>query len=75
MQIQVDIAFDQLVDIVKHLPAAQKKMLRAQLGDTKSQNGEKEDFSDFLLRGPVFSDEQLEEIKTARKDINEWRKK
>ncbi|WP_443938369.1 hypothetical protein [Pedobacter sp. MW01-1-1] len=32
-------------------------------------------FSDFLLKGPVFSDDQIAAIKENRKKINQWRTK
>lgn len=32
-------------------------------------------FSDLLLKGPVFSEEQIKGIEEARKSINEWRTK
>ncbi len=32
-------------------------------------------FSDILLKGPVFSDEQIQKIEETRKSINEWRTK
>ncbi|WP_316832171.1 DUF2281 domain-containing protein [Pedobacter aquatilis] len=30
-------------------------------------------FSEFLLKGPVFSDAQIQKIDETRKSINEWR--
>jgi len=32
-------------------------------------------FSDMLLKGPVFSDTQIQTIEETRKSINEWRTK
>ncbi|WP_316765300.1 DUF2281 domain-containing protein [Pedobacter frigiditerrae] len=32
-------------------------------------------FSDILLNGPVFSEEQVQKIEQTRKSINEWRTK
>ncbi|WP_131536946.1 DUF2281 domain-containing protein [Pedobacter nototheniae] len=32
-------------------------------------------FSDILLNGPVFSDEQIQTIEETRKSINKWRTK
>lgn len=32
-------------------------------------------FSDILLKGPVFSDAQIQKIEETRKSINEWRTK
>ncbi|RDC55521.1 DUF2281 domain-containing protein [Pedobacter chinensis] len=32
-------------------------------------------FSDILLTGPVFSEEQIQKVEETRKSINEWRTK
>ncbi|MCZ4244468.1 DUF2281 domain-containing protein [Pedobacter punctiformis] len=32
-------------------------------------------FSDILLNGPIFSEEQIQSIEETRKSINEWRTK
>jgi len=35
----------------------------------------KSKLSDILLKGPVFSEDQIQNIDKARKSINEWRTK
>jgi hypothetical protein len=67
MQVQVDIDFDQLVQIAKKLPA--KKWDQKKTAPAKKPNLEQ-----LLLNGPVFSKKQLDEIKKTRKAINQWQK-
>jgi len=75
MQVQVDIEFDQLVSIVKKLPAGQLRQLRAEIEreakDPKSETG----LETLLLNGPVATKKQLQIITKNRKAINQWRTK
>ncbi len=75
MQVQVDIGYDQLVNLVKQLPKNQWAKLK---NDIEVQNVEvdsKSDMLTFLLNGPTFSKKQIAEIEKARKEINQWRTK
>ena len=74
MQIQVDIGFDELLDVVKKLPEDQRSILRNEL-DTKPVKSRKDNFRDLLLNGPTFSDKQIEAMEETRKAINKWRTK
>ena len=76
MQVQVDIGFDQLVQIAKRLPATQWTKLKKEV-ETAAQpsDKEREEFRRLLLSGPTFSKKQLENIAEIRKKINEWRTK
>lgn len=75
MQVQVDIAFDQLLKVVKKLPVAQLRQLKAVI--EKENNDEKSsiDLEDLLLNGPTATKKQIEVIETNRKSINQWRTK
>ncbi len=73
MQVQVDIEFDQLLKIVKTLPAAQLKLLKAEIERKKKVKKSKTDFETLLLKGPVATQKQLSIIKRNRKAINQWR--
>jgi hypothetical protein len=75
MQLQVDIEFDQLVEMVKKLPAKQWTRLKAEVETKAATNTEREVFKQFLLNGPTFSKKQLETISETRKAINKWRTK
>lgn len=76
MQVQVDINFDQLVQIAKKLPYAQWNMLKTEVEkDIPARIEPDADFIKLLLSGPTFSEEQLAEIAETRKAINKWRTK
>ncbi|RYX82074.1 hypothetical protein EON73_04485 [bacterium] len=76
MQVQVDINFDQLVEIAKKLPETQWNRLKEEVEkEVPSENKPDTDFLNLLLSGPTFSEEQLAEIAETRKAINQWRTK
>ena len=73
MQVQVDIAFDQLLRIVKKLPAGQLRKLKAQIEKEVKDEKSKIDLEALLLNGPTATKKQLEIITNNRKAINQWR--
>jgi hypothetical protein len=73
MQVQVDIAFEQLVKIVKTLPAAKLRQLKAEIEKEAEKEEAKTDLKSLLLNGPVATKQQLETIEKNRKAINQWR--
>jgi hypothetical protein len=73
MHIQVDIGFEQLLEIVRNLPGEQLDRLKEEIEKKKETKNNKVDKESFLLSGPVFTDEQIEDIIEARKTINKWR--
>ena len=73
MDINVQIPFQQLLDIVKSLPSAQKAKLRQELDEKKSASKNQDDFIDYLLNGPVYTSEEIQVIEETRKSISEWR--
>ena len=75
MQVQVDIQFDQLVQIAKKLPANQWTKLKAEVETESKIDIEREEFKKLLLSGPTFSKKQLQTIAETRKAINQWRTK
>lgn len=75
MQAQVDIGFDQLVQIVKKLPEQQWTKLKAEVEAQSDVDTEREEFKKLLLNGPTFSKKQLNTIAENRKAINQWRTK
>jgi len=75
MQAQVDIGFDQLVQIAKKLPAQQWTKLKAEVEAQSNVDTEREEFKKLLLNGPTFSKKQLNAIAETRKAINQWRTK
>ena len=73
MQAQVEIGFDQLVQLVKRLPQTQWTKLKQEVETQIPIDKEREDFRKFLLNGPTFSEKQLETIAKTRQKIDEWR--
>lgn len=73
MEIKVQVPFQQLLDIVKSLSAVQKAKLRQELDDEKPANNNQDDFIDYLLNGPVYTDEEIQAIEETRKSIAAWR--
>jgi hypothetical protein len=74
MQVQVDIDFDQLVQIAKKLPAKKWSQLKEEVEQKKAAPVKKSNLEQLLVNGPVFSKKQLDEIKKTRKALNQWRK-
>jgi hypothetical protein len=78
MQLTVDIKYEQLIEIIRHLPANQLAKIKSDLENTvavnKVETG-KTDFQEFLLKGPVMSDVQYSAFKENRKAFNQWRSK
>ena len=73
MQLQIDIGFDQLVNIAKKLPTNQWTKLKAEV--EKKKVSPSTDLESFLLSAPTFNKKQLDEIEKSRQSIVEWRKK
>jgi len=75
MQVQVDIAFDQLLKVVKKLPVGQLRQLKAEIEKEDKVEKSKIDLESLLLNGPTATKKQLEIIENNRKAINQWRTK
>jgi len=73
MQVQVDIGFDQLVQLAKRLPAMQWTKLKQEVEAQMPADRDREDFRKLLMNGPVFSKKQLDAVAETRKRIDEWR--
>lgn len=74
MQVQADIEFSQLLKIVKTLPSAKLKQLKAEIDkETKVYRAGK--LEKLLLNGPTATSQQLDTISNNRKAINQWRTK
>lgn len=74
MQVQVDIGFDQLLKIVKTLPAGQLKQLKAEI-EKEAEDNKSIELEKLLLNGPTATKKQLDTITKNRKAINQWRTK
>ncbi len=75
MQVQVDIEYEQLLKIVKDLPAGKLRQLKAAIEQASVPKKTASTLEDLLLNGPVATKKQLEKIMLNRKSITEWRVK
>ncbi len=76
MQLTVNIQYEQLINIIRHLPANQLAKIKSDLENTITvSETEKTDLQKFILKGPVMSDNQYEAFKENRKAFNQWRSK
>ena len=75
MQIEIDIKFEQLIDIAKKLPAPQWNKLKQEVEKDFDQDPKIQDMESFLLSAPTFTKKQLDTIAKTRNAINQWRKK
>ncbi len=78
MEITVNIGFEQLLDLIKKLPAGKIKQLKTALDDDFiEEKAEKElsDFQSFLLKGPVMDSNQYAQHLQDRRHFNILRTK
>jgi hypothetical protein len=75
MEMKVQVPFQQLLTIVKTLTPSQKAKLREELNEEETEIKNQDDFIEFLLSGPVYSDKDIQTIEENRKSIAEWRTK
>ena len=72
---KVQVPFQQLLTIVKTLTPIQKAKLRAELNEQKVEEKPQDDFIEYLLKGPVYNDKDIQVIEENRKSIASWRTK
>ena len=72
---KVQVPFQQFLTLVKRLTPAQRARLQQELVDKKPVQKDKDEFIDYLLNGPVYSDKEIKIIEENRKSIAEWRTK
>lgn len=71
MQVQVDIGFDQLVQIARRLPPKQWTKLKQEVETTMPPaDSEREAFKQLLLSGPTFTKKQLNDMAKTRIYLN-----
>jgi len=74
MQLEINIPFQQLLDLIKTLPKSQQQILRVEL-EKVAVNSSTTTLEELLLSGPVAQKEDLDRIRTNRKSFNQWRSK
>ena len=75
MEMKVQVQFQQLLTIVKTLTPSQKAKLRAELNEKQIESKQQDNFIDYLLKGPVYNEKDLQIIEENRKSISLWRTK
>jgi len=72
------VKYEQLWDLILQLPAAQLSKLKKdldKLSKKKHPASGPNDFQEFLLHGPVMTEEQFELFQENRKFVKEWIKR
>lgn len=75
MEVKAHMPFNELLTIVRRLSPTQKVRLQKELVQKAAPNKKNSRLTELLLKGPVFTDEQIKTIEETRKSINQWRKK
>lgn len=75
MEMKVQVPFQELLTIVKTLTPTQKAKLRAELDEVHVVTKKQDEFIEFLLSGPIYSEEELDVIVENTKSIAAWRTK
>ena len=72
---KIQVPFQQLLTIVKMLTPTQKARLQKELTAGTPALETKDDFIDFLLKGPVYTETEIAVVEENRKSIAAWRTK
>ena len=75
MEIKLDIPFQQLLSVVKTLTPSEKAKLKQELSEEEFAKEDKSAFIEMLLKGPVYSEKDIQTIEENRKSIAKWRTK
>jgi hypothetical protein len=78
MELKLNIGYQELVELIKQLPANQIKRLKTELALIEKDHpmeDEGSDFQEFLSKGPVMEDDQYQVFLSNRKYFNSWRTK
>ncbi len=75
MRVQVDIGFEQLVQLAKQLPLTQWRKLKTEVEKEQQPKEPVSDMKTLLLNAPTFTKKQLDEVAKTRKAISQWRRK
>ncbi len=75
MSVTINIAFEQIKDIIKQLPPSELEQLKSAIEKEmeKKGNKDKDHLKTLLLNGPVMDQDQLDKFKKVRERINQWR--
>ena len=76
MSVTINIAFEQIKEMLEQLSASELDELKIELEKIVSRKKQSNTnrLKELVLQGPIMDDEQINEIAEARKRINQWRK-
>jgi hypothetical protein len=78
MDLMVKIGYNEVLNLIKQLPASKIKQLQADLNQDFISRKAKEEISTFqlfLLSAPTMTSEDFEDFDKRRKNFSEWRAK
>lgn len=78
MDLTVKISYNEILNLVKQLPASKLKQLQATISQdfvSKKANEEISELQNFLLNAPIMSNDELADYKENRKSFEQWRAK
>ncbi len=76
MELKLQIGYQELIRLIRQLPASQIAQLKAELTDhliEEKAKIEKSQLRHLLLNGPIMTDEEYENYQQNRKWMNQWR--
>jgi hypothetical protein len=73
MAVKMKIPFEDLLTLVSQLQPEEKERLQQELVKSTQSQVKLNSLSKLLLKGPVFTEEQIAIIEENRQYINEWR--
>ncbi len=76
MELKVHVDYTELISLIRQLPAKQIAQLKVDLSGSQQierKADEKEAFQQFLLSGPVMSDDEFATYQQRRDWMNQWR--
>lgn len=78
MDLMVKISYNEILNLVKQLPASKLKQLQATINQdfvSKKAIEEISELQNFLLNAPIMSDDELVNYNENRKSFEQWRAK
>ena len=75
MEPRLQLPFKEILGLISALTPAQKAQLRQELDKEHAEDKAEKDFIEFLLKGPVYSEDDIKAIENNRKSIAAWRTK
>lgn len=77
MELRLDIGINQLIGLIKQLPADQKIRLKKEMDKELTDNlivEQTNDLTEFLLNGPVMTKDEEQNFKKFNKEFDKWTK-